>query len=159
MSPNTALRVLLIPILLLAAHCALAQGKTLLTVFGPDGASHDYDLAALEAMESTTLQTHTSWTDGPQRFTGVRASTLLAAFLDQGTAVEAVALNDYRSSVPLQDLSDYPVIIAYKHNGEYMAVRDKGPLWIIFPQDDFPALRGLATDQKMAWQLRRLIVK
>ena len=159
MSPSTALRVLLVPFLIFATHCAHAQGRTILTLSGPDGISRDYDLAALEAMESTTLRTHTSWTDGPQSFTGVRASTLLAALLEQGTRVEAVALNDYKSTLPLQDLRDYPVIIAYKRNGEYMTVRDKGPLWIIYPQDDHPLLRSLETDQKMAWQLRRLIIK
>lgn len=51
------------------------------------------------------------------------------------------------------------MIIAYKRNGEYLSIRNKGPLWIIFPVKDFPELDGLETDQKMAWNLRHLIVE
>jgi hypothetical protein len=156
---SQAFRALLVSLLVLATQSVFAQGSTVLTVSGPDGRTINYDLAALEALDSTTIETHTSWTDGLQRFTGVRASLLLAPVAGQGTRVQAVALNDYKSSMALRDLTDYPVIIAYKRNGQYMPIRDKGPLWIIFPQDDHPELRGLETDQKMAWQLRRLIVQ
>ncbi len=146
-------------LLALTINCARAQDNTLLTITGPDGTAIDYDLAALEAMESTILRTHTSWTDGPQVFTGVRASLLLGQFDGQATTVRALALNEYESRLPIQDLMQYPVIIAYKRNGEYMPVRNKGPLWIIFPQDDFPQLKSAETDHKMAWHLRRLVVE
>ncbi|UTW08365.1 hypothetical protein [Pseudomonas benzenivorans] len=131
----------------------------MLRVSGPDGSSIDYDLAALEAMESATLHTHTSWTDGPQQFTGVRASQLLAPYDGQGASVRAVALNDYESRMDLQKLQRYPAIVAYKRNGQYMTTRDKGPLWMIFPQDDFPELRTAETDQEMVWHLKGLIVE
>jgi hypothetical protein len=156
---HKVLRVFLASFLAVLTQASAAQEHIVLTVTDPGGRSVDYDLAALEAMDSTDLFTHTSWTDGLQRFTGVRASLLLAALEKQGATVRARALNDYEIRMSAKDLTDYSVIIAYKRNGEYMAIRDKGPLWIIFPQDDHPELTGLETDQKMVWQLRRLVVE
>jgi hypothetical protein len=156
---NTVLRAAVAALLAFASHCALAQGTTLLTVTGPDGTSVDYDLATLEALPSTTLRTHTSWTDGPQQFTGVRASLLLPPLDDQGTTVQALALNDYEGTLAIEELQQYPVIIAYKRNGAYMSTREKGPLWIIFPQDEFPQLKTTEVDHKMVWHLRRLIIE
>ena len=159
MTLSNALHVLLALFLAVVTQVSIARDNIVLTVTDPGGASVDYDLAALEALDSTDLLTHTSWTDGLQRFTGVRASLLLEALNQPGSSVRALALNDYEMRMSVKDLTGYPVIIAYKRNGEYMAIRDKGPLWIIFPQDDNPELTGLETDQKMVWQLRRLVVE
>jgi hypothetical protein len=159
LSLHKVLRVFLAPLFAVVTQAAIAQDDIVLTVTDPGGTSVDYDLAALEALDSTDLLTHTSWTDGLQRFTGVRASLLLVALEQPGSSVRARALNDYEVRMSVKDLTDHPVIIAYKRNGEYMAIRDKGPLWIIFPQDDHPELTGLETDQKMVWQLRQLVVE
>ncbi|WPC06227.1 hypothetical protein SBP02_05590 [Pseudomonas benzenivorans] len=151
--------VLLAALLAVAAPLASAQGEILLTVTESSGKSVDFDLATLEAMGGTTLDTHTSWTDGLQRFTGVRADELLEPFIRHGATVRAVALNGYEATMSLELLLDYPAIIAYKRNGQYMAIRDKGPLWMIFPLDEFPELKGLESDQRMVWQLRHLVVE
>lgn len=136
-----------------------AKSDTILIVSDNSGRSVNYDLAALEALDSTTLTTHTPWTDGEQRFTGVRASVLLAAARASGTTVRALTLNDYETSMSVRDLTDYHAIIAYKRNGEYITIRDKGPLWIIFPLDYFTGLDSLKAEQKMAWHLHQLIVE
>lgn len=159
MTYKNILRSVFVLAFAVATQIAFAKGDIILTMTDLNGKSINYDLAALEALGSTTLDTHTSWTDGPQRFTGVRASVLLAALGAQGTTVRALTLNDYETSMSVKDLTDYHAIIAYKRNGEYMAIRNKGPLWIIFPLKDFPELDSLQTDQKMAWNLRQLIVE
>jgi hypothetical protein len=40
-----------------------------------------------------------------------------------------------------------------------MPVRDKGPLWVIYPLDDHPEIDGQETHAKMIWQVRRLDVE
>lgn len=159
MTQKNILRSVFAVFLAVATQMAFAKGDIILTVTDPSGTSINYDLAAIEALGSTTLDTHTSWTDGPQRFTGIRASVLLAALGIRGATVRSLTLNNYETSMSVKDLTDYPVIIAYKRNGEYLSIRNKGPLWIIFPVKDFPELDGLETDQKMAWNLRHLIVE
>jgi hypothetical protein len=51
------------------------------------------------------------------------------------------------------------VILAYRMNGEALRVRDKGPLWVVYPQDDFRALRTKEVQGKWAWQVKEIRVK
>ncbi len=119
----------------------------------------DFSIDDLKALGSVSVMTHTPWTDDQQTFVGVSLIKLLNHVGARGDRVEAVALNDYRTTLSLEELSRYPVIVAYLHNGRLMRVRDKGPFWIIYPLDDYPELRSVETERKMVWQLRTLIVR
>jgi hypothetical protein len=44
-------------------------------------------------------------------------------------------------------------------NGAPMSVRDKGPLWIVYPMDDHDGLKTPETEAKMIWQLRDIAVQ
>ena len=59
-----------------------------------------------------------------------------------GERVLADALNDYSTEIPVEDFANYSVILALKRNGEYMPVRDKGPLFIVYPFDSNPELKS-----------------
>ena len=41
-----------------------------------------------------------------------------------------IALNDYSTEIPIKDFKEFATIIALKRDGEYMSVREKGPLFI-----------------------------
>jgi hypothetical protein len=73
--------------------------------------------------------------------------------------VVATALNDYVASIPLREPYDYPVLLALKMNGEYLELRDKGPIWIVYPRDQFSELRNSMVDKKWVWQLSELEVR
>mgnify|MGYP002138113442 CR=1 FL=1 len=51
------------------------------------------------------------------------------------------------------------VIIADRRNGALMPIRDKGPLWIIYPLSNQSELDGESTYSKMIWQLKQLTIK
>ena len=70
-----------------------------------------------------------------------------------------IALNDYSTEIPIKDFADYNVIIALKRDGEYMSVRDKGPLFIIYPFDAKPELKSQTYYGRSAWQVAKIIVK
>ena len=76
-----------------------------------------------------------------------------------GTSAAAMALNDYSIDIPLADFRDYPVILALKMDGKNMRIRDKGPIWIVYPQDDHPELKTQAYRSRSVWQLRRLEIQ
>ena len=118
-----------------------------------------FDLAMLESLGVSRIRTATAWTNGPQNFEGVSLKTLLERVGAFGDRIEAVALNDYKVEIPVADFSRWPVLLAYRHNGELMRVRDKGPLWIVYPQDDFPALNTKEMQGRWAWQVKELRVK
>jgi len=117
------------------------------------------DWATLESLGVTTLRTTTVWTVGEVEFEGVLARDVLDAVGAHGSEVVATALNDYAVTLPLNELYQYPVLLAFKMNGEYLQVRDKGPLWIVYPRDQFPELRNSMTDKKWVWQLSELEVR
>jgi hypothetical protein len=68
------------------------------------------------------------------------------------------ALNDYRVDVPWDDAQRNDPIVARLLDGEPMAVRDKGPLFLIYPFDDRPELRSAVYYSRSAWQLRTIEV-
>jgi hypothetical protein len=118
-----------------------------------------FDLAMLEGLGVTKTQTSTPWTDGRPVFEGVLMKVLLDNVGAKGGTVTAVALNDYKVDIPVADFQQYPVILAYKMDGQELKVRDKGPLWIIYPQDDFPDLKNKQTQAKWVWQIKELRIK
>jgi hypothetical protein len=143
---------------------AAPQGKVVLSISGqitrrntPGRA--DFDLDMLAALPQRQLVTHTPWHQGAQTFTGPLLRDVLAQAGAAGKLLIAVALNDYRCEIPSEDTTRYDVVLARLHNGEPMRVRDKGPLFIVYPFDSDARLRSDRYYARAAWQLRSLIVQ
>jgi len=140
------------------------SGTVILTVTGAIANTNapgraEFDLAMLEALGMATFTTTTSWTDGPQRFEGVHAARLLAAVGAAGAVARVTALNDYAAEIPLDMIEEYPVLLAFRQNGKALTARDKGPVWIVFPRDDYPALDDPRIDLLSVWQLEAIEVR
>ena len=75
-----------------------------------------------------------------------------------GTTLVVSALNDYTSEIPIEDFAKYNPILAIKRNGDYMPVRDKGPLFIIYPYDSSPELNKQKFYSRSPWQIARMQV-
>lgn len=140
------------------------EGPVILTVGGnvavtnsESGAAFDRDL--LTGLGVTEITTSTPWTDGPQRFSGVLARTVLERVGAEGTMVAASALNDYTVEVPMEDFENYDVLLATDMNGEQMQVSDKGPIWIVYPRDSHPELKDRRLHDRWVWQLKTLQVQ
>ena len=52
----------------------------------------------------------------------------------------------------------FPVLIAFAQNGRPMPVRERGPLWVIYPLDSYSELQNPVFHARMIWQLRRIVV-
>ena len=146
-----------------AADLAAPEGDVILTVSGAianttDGTVAAFDRAALEALAPTTFRTETIWTEGVVEFTGVELDDLLAHVGATGEALHAIALNDYKVDIPVADAVDGGPIVAYLMNGEPMSVRDKGPLWIVYPYDSNDAYQAEVIYSRSIWQLDRIEV-
>lgn len=162
-------RIALACLLALAAGVAAAleppAGKVLLTVTGqiaqrnsPDGAQ--FDIALLERLPQVSYRTATPWYPEPRKFTGVRLRDLLAAVgATPRAGVSAEAINDYRALIPTEDFAEHDVIVAWRLDDAPMAVRDKGPLLIMYPFDAEPKLRTAIYYGRAVWQLRSLDVR
>lgn len=116
------------------------------------------DMETLQAMDNVKFETSTIWTEGVQTFTGVSLSVFLRALDVSGGTLKATAINDYSVEIPLDDAVEGGPIIAYLRNGAPMSVRDKGPLWIVYPFDADPAYQSEVIYSRSIWQLDRLAV-
>ncbi len=139
-------------------------GPVVLTVTGrvrlPNaGERAQFTMAMLERMPQHSFVTRTPWYAAPRKFTGPLLRDVLAACGAQGSQVRAVALNDYRVDLPYEDTQRFDVIIARLIDDQPMGVRDKGPLFMIYPFDAHAELRTMIYYGRSAWQLKRLEVQ
>ena len=147
-----------------AAALDAAPGKVVLTITGQvahanAGDHADFDMAMLEKLPQRSFTTATPWYTQPRTFTGPLLRDVLAAAGARGAVLHAVALNDYKIEIPAADAETFDVIVARLLDGKPMAVREKGPLFIIYPFDSRTELRSERYYSRSAWQLRTLDVR
>lgn len=118
-----------------------------------------FDRKMIEALGMKTLKTTTAWTTGVATFEGVLMRDLLEAVGADGDSLVATALNDYAITIPLDELRQYPVMLALKLDGAYLTIRDKGPLWIVYPRDQHAHFQNPITDKRWIWQLSRVSIE
>lgn len=139
------------------------KGEIILTVTGDIAATNEGDSAVfdqemLSGLGEVSFATTTPWTEGPQEFTGVPLQALVEALGVTSGTIRATAINDYAIEVPVTDAVQGGPILAYLQNGTPMSVRDKGPLWLVYPYDLNQDYQTEVIFSRSIWQLVRLDV-
>ncbi|UVE69766.1 molybdopterin-dependent oxidoreductase [Burkholderia pyrrocinia] len=125
------------------------QGKT----------AYVFSEQALMALPQHTIVTSTSWTP-KATFTGPRLSDVLKAVGAHGTQIEFRCIDEYTFTIPVSDADRYGVILARTMNGKVLGNDNYGPLWIMYPRDQYPdELKTPLGEAKFAWQIIGLTVK
>ena len=151
------LKVLFAAVLLALPTMGAAQ--TILTVSTPEQ-SATYTLEDLLALPQTTVVTKNDYVDTAATFQGPRLRSVLQPLnVEADATLKMVALNDFSSNVPAVDAFDYDVILAVLRDGEPMSVRDKGPIWVIYPMDDHAELQDNSFNGRLVWQLKSIAVE
>jgi len=140
-----------------------AKGPVILTISGKieqtnSTAGAQFDKEMLEALGRASITTRSEVSDVPQVFEGVPLRAVLDRIGAKGKAIRATALNDYVSMVPLEDLQFEP-ILAMRIDNRALTVRDKGPLWIVYPRDAHKVLQDTRYDSRWVWQLSKLNIE
>ena len=123
------------------------------------GGQVDFDMGQLAALPQHSFTTRTPWDKDARKFSGPLLRDVLVAAGAHGETLQAIALNDYKVSIPVADARQYDVIIASAVDGQAMRVRDRGPLFIVYPYDTDAQLRRDMYFARSAWQLRRIHVQ
>jgi hypothetical protein len=123
------------------------------------GSRAEFDMGMLEQLPQSSFVTRTPWYSGPRKFTGPLLRDVLAACGAQGSNLRAVALNDYHVDLPFDDTARYDVVLARLLDDKPMPVREKGPLFIIYPFDSSAELRNTVYYSRSAWQLKMIEVQ
>jgi hypothetical protein len=135
-----------ISLALLSAGLSTAQaldkptGPVILTVKGdldhPNvGNTAQFDLEMLERLAGRTGEMTTPWSEAQVAYSGPYLRAVMEAAGAQGATLKVVALNDYSASIPFADAADLDTILATRANGKLLSVREKGPLFLIYPFD------------------------
>jgi hypothetical protein len=139
------------------------RGEVILTVTGMIGVTNGAGGARLDrelllGMGTTELTTSTPFTDGVSTFVGVLLTRLLDRLEATGTELRTAALNDYEVTIPVAEVRKFPVLLALDRDGRPLSVRERGPLWLIYPWLQHPDLDDRIHRQRSIWQLSRIEV-
>ena len=114
------------------------------------------DRSDLSKLTVTSFDTSTIWTDGIHTFTGLSVKTLIDLIGVTNGMLRATAINNYAIEIPVSDAVTEGPIIAYLMDDKEMSVRDKGPLWVVYPYDSNPDYRSEVVYSRSIWQLDRI---
>ena len=138
-----------------------AAGRTVLTlraqVKGAPEREIALSMADLAALPQHSFSTRTPWYPKARKFTGPLIRDLLRHHgIEGATQLRAFALNNYRADIPAEDVFRHDVVLARLLDDQPMAIRDKGPLFIIYPFDADERLQSERYYNRCAWQLKTL---
>ncbi|OGB36329.1 MAG: hypothetical protein A3I16_03475 [Burkholderiales bacterium RIFCSPLOWO2_02_FULL_66_35] len=118
-----------------------------------------FDMKMIEALPQHSFTTSTPWFDKPVKFTGPLLADVLAAVKASGSQISAVAINDYKISIPVEDTTQYKVVVARLIDDKAIPVREKGPLFVVYNFDSATELRTSIYYERSIWQLKALDVQ
>ncbi|MGR4067132.1 molybdopterin-dependent oxidoreductase [Billgrantia sp. C5P2] len=111
------------------------------------------DRKMLMSLSTRVTETSTPWTEGVGRFEGPLLRALLEAAGIRNEHVRIQALNEYETEVPVADFHEYDVILALERDGEPIAVRDLGPMFVLYPFDEHPQLLNETIRHRSVWHV------
>lgn len=113
----------------------------------------------LLALPQYSVETTTQWTDGVLRFGGPSLRDVLdAAGVTEGE-IKMYAVNDYSVAIPWSAIGAEIPVVANRLNGAPFSLREKGPLWVVFPYDSGEEYRTEQIFSYSIWQLNRITVE
>ncbi len=139
------------------------KSKVVLTVSGTltkpnHGKDATFSMEMLERLPQQTFTTKTPWYPQAVTFTGPLLRDVLAAAGASGKQISARALDDYKTLIPMSDAKNFNLILARQIDGKNLSIREKGPLFIVYPYDSKPELQAQVYLDRSAWQLKSLTI-
>jgi len=108
----------------------------------------------LMALAQAQIETENEWVDSMTLFEGPLARDIMALMgLGVDDTVMLTAVNDYSIEVPVADFFEYDVVFAHSSDGVRLSLRDKGPIWVVYPTSANPELQDPTYNTRMIWQL------
>jgi len=146
--------------------CAFAwaqQGEAILTISGPQAGTGKHiekqlNLLDIEKLGGETWTFETPWKEGARSYYGPPLKAFLKGFDLHNRTLRFVAINEYSTKIEGSFVARYPMMLAWKENGQPMSVRSLGPLWLMLPLHESPKLIDQHSG-KMIWQLKAIEIR
>lgn len=118
-----------------------------------------WSIDELESLSQATVQTRSPWDAKRRKFSGpLLKDVLQQSEMLPATLLTAKALNDYVVQIPIEDLIKFKVVLATRVDGQRMTIRNRGPLMVMYPFDEFPELQASKYYERCIWQLKHINV-
>ncbi|ANG61254.1 hypothetical protein A8C75_01440 [Marinobacterium aestuarii] len=143
---------------------AVNVDKPILTLSGAishtnSDSGYAFDMAMLEQLPQYSFTTSTPWFPEPHKFSGPLMRDILAKVGAQGDTLTAIALNDYKVSIPMDNSTRFNLIVATHKDDKRMSVRDKGPLFVLYPFDNESETQSQVYYDRSIWQLKAIHIE
>ena len=146
----------------LAPVPSLADNTPLLTVKSGSASPLVLSLKDLDLLPQHGFETTTQWTEGQLAFSGPALKDVLG-LVDAGTdpreEIHMIAANQYEVLLDPSLLEDDVPIVATRIDGKTYGIRDKGPLWVVFPYDLDTGYQREGIYSASIWQLIEISVR
>ncbi|EKF9834364.1 oxidoreductase [Vibrio cholerae] len=147
-------RTLFFTLLVLISNKLFAEEPILTLTHQDQTVSATYQ--ELLARSDLTIVTETPWTQGNTEFKGISAQAILAWIGVKQADLKVIALNKYWAVIPYSDIEKYNPVFAIQKNGKPMAIRDRGPVWSIYPLSSSGELNNEVLHSRMVWQISHI---
>lgn len=114
--------------------------------------------AEILALPVKLIVTATDWTP-VSRFEGPLLRDVLKLRTSARGNLAVFSLNQYAVTLPMSDLDKFAPILAHTRDGVRLKRSDFGPLFIVYPRDQFKELASPKMAARMAWQVCRIDVE
>lgn len=153
---STMVAILAISATLQVSSASVAKDNVRLTVYNQTtGKVFTFTDAELAAMPQSTIKTETIWTEGQQKFSGPSLNVVLDVTDWNGGDLKITALNDYSVNYSANLVEAEVPILAIRQNNKTISVREKGPIWLMFPFGE-AEYRREELFALSVWQINRL---
>lgn len=145
-------------ILLLLPASASADERVVLKLYAADAVTplRSLTLSDLKALPAASIETdlpEALQIEGHHVWTGVPLRVILSLLGPGISQIRLNALNDYSITIPVSDIESYNPLLAYSRDGQELAIRDKGPLIVIYPFGQYPELEQQVYLNRTIWQV------
>lgn len=122
-----------------------------------DGREMTLSAAQLGALPQYAMATANEFVDGITCFWGPLARDVAAMNdMDADSVAFLTAANDYSIDIAVSEFLDYEVLFATAMDGQVLSMRDKGPIWVVYPMSTYAELGDPIYNNRLIWQLVRM---
>jgi hypothetical protein len=114
----------------------------------------------MDALPQESFNTSTIWNEGINTYSGpsLRSVLDLIATSDHIKVIRLTAANDYVIDIPVHMIGQHQPILTTRINDTALSLRQKGPVWLMFPFDSDPSYQSARHKARAVWQLIRIDV-
>ena len=140
------------------------SAETILTAVLNQGSdaekSVSFTVEELLAIGSHTLETGNDYVEGKKQFTGPLVRDVFAHLgVEEVKLARMTAANDYSVEITADEFEKYDVIFALNMDGTRLSMRDKGPIWLMYPVSDHEELQKPIYNSRLIWQLVEVVIE